>query len=221
MEHIEKVRFVQRVKTERGVRLYFRKGDVRRALVSPDGSEALRLEVEAILAELNSIERAATPTPGTIAGAIRTYNYSAEFLALARSTQKSYQTLLDEIAEDVGDVMLIDVTPALVVELKNLWAQRGHRAANLRLQILKNALEPAVVDGRVPVDPFARLKKVRRPHNAGEVHPVWEDAEVDAVIGLAIARKMPGLARAIALGRWAGFQTRKAITALVNALFER
>ena len=72
--------------------------------------------------------------------------------------------------------------------------------------MLVNALEPAIVDGRIAADPFLRLKKVRRPHDAPDANPIWEDAEVDALIGLAIKRKMPGLARAIALGRWAGFR---------------
>ena len=72
--------------------------------------------------------------------------------------------------------------------------------------MLVNALEPAIVDGRVSADPFLRLKKVKRPHDAAEANPIWDDAEVEALIALALQRKMPGLARAIALGRWAGFR---------------
>lgn len=200
----ERIPFVERIKTDGGVRLYFRRGDFRRPLQSVDGSEALRLEVEAILAELAQVDRAKIPRPGTIGGMIKAYDASADFLSLARSTQAAYQRLLDEVEEDAGDVLPPDVSAAWIREMKDGWAPRG--AANLRLQMLINALEPAIADGRLASDPFARIKKVRRPHDAPESHPIWEDAEVEAMTGLAIRRNMPRLARAIGLGHWAGFR---------------
>jgi hypothetical protein len=114
--------------------------------------------------------------------------------------------MLDEIQEDAGDVLLADVTPAWVEEMKNAWAVRGYRAANLRLQMLVNVLRPAIIAERVRADLFVNLRKVRRPHEVAEPNPIWLDAEVEAVIALAIERKMPGLGRAIALARWAGFR---------------
>lgn len=39
-----------------------------------------------------------------------------------------------------------------------------------------------------------------------EAHPAWTDEEVAATIEAALQRKQPGLARAIALGRWGGFR---------------
>ncbi len=200
-----KTPFVQRVQTKAGLKLYFRRGAIRRPLNSPDGSQALYDEVAAILAELDRVEKAKTPTPGTVGGVLNAYNRSADFLGLARSTQSNYQRLIDEITEDAGDVLLADVTAAWIAEMKNAWATRGHRAANLRLQILINAFDPAILDKRIKEDPFHRLKKVRRPHDAVEPNPVWSDEEVQAVMDLALARKMPGLARAVALGRWGGF----------------
>ena len=125
---------------------------------------------------------------------------------MARSTQAEYQRLADEIEADAGDVLLREVDGPWVKELRDIWAVRGHRTANNRLQVLKNALLPTIEDERVKVDPFARVKKVRRPRDSGEAHPVWEDAEVEAAIQLARERKTPGLARAIALGRWGGFR---------------
>ena len=198
---------VQRIRRPDGeVYLYFRKGAVRRHLASPDGSEELRLEVQAIRDELSRAGDARRPRAATVGGALRIYNRSAEFLALARSTQASYQRLIDEIEADAGDVLFSDIDAAWVREMKDAWAPRGYRAANLRLQVLFNALEPSITDQAITPDPFSRLKKVRRPHGAPEPHPIWEDAEVEAAIELAIARKQPGLARAIALGRWAGFR---------------
>lgn len=201
-----RVPYVQRIPTERGLKLYFRKGSVRRPLNSADGSDALRAEVNAILVELAQVERAQKPVAGTVGGLIRAYNRSAEFLGLARSTQADYQRMLDEIEQDIGRVLLQDVTTAFIADLKNAWAPRGHRAANLRLQMLINAFGPAITDGRISSDPFHRLKKVKAPHDSDEPNAIWEDAEVEAVIACALQRKMPGLARAIALGRWAGFR---------------
>ncbi|RZJ19089.1 MAG: site-specific integrase [Brevundimonas sp.] len=205
---MEKVPHVQRIKRSSGrVDLYFRKGDFREGpLRSADNTPELKAEVGAILARIEATIRAATPKAGTVGAMLRQYNKSAEFLALARSTQRAYQRLIDEIDADAGDVMAGEVTAGWVRDMRDAWAVRGYKAANDRLQVLKNALEPAIDDGRIPDDPFARLKKVRRPHDSDEAHPTWEDAEVAAVIELAIARKMPGLARAVALGRWGGFR---------------
>lgn len=207
-----KVPNVQRVRKADGkVHLYFRKGGYREGpLVSPDGSAALLAEVEAIVARLDKAAvAAARPRAGTVGGMLKGYNKSAEFLALARSTQQGYQDLIDELDSDVGDVALSDVSRGWIIDLRDAWAPRGHRAANMRMQVLKNALLPIVDDEddtRIKGDPFHRVKKVRRPHDAGESHPVWEDAEVEAAIEDAILRKLPGLARAIALGRYAGYR---------------
>jgi integrase len=72
--------------------------------------------------------------------------------------------------------------------------------------MLVNALRPAVIDGRVRPDLFVNVRKMRRPHDTAESNPIWMDEEVEAVMSLAIERKMPGLARAIALALWAGFR---------------
>lgn len=200
------IRFVQRVISKGGTKLYFRRGAFRRALKSPDNTQALRDEVAAILAELALIDRAQTPIIGTLGGMLKTYNRSADFLGLARDTQADYQRRIDEIDEDAGDMLLSDVDMALVAGMRDAWAARGYRVANLNLQVLKNALRPAIIDGRIKSDPFQHIKKARRPHDAPESNVVWEEHEVEAVTQLAIDRKMPGLARAVGLGRWGGFR---------------
>lgn len=201
-----RIAYVQRVRRAGEVRLYFRKGDVREPLRSADGTEELRAEVDAILTRLDAVERAKTPKIGTVAGALNAYSKSADFLRLAGSTQADYQRLIDEIVDDVGGVLLQDVTPAWVADLRDAWAPRGHRAANLRIQMLVNGFRRPLIDGRIPADPFVHLTKVKPPHDRAEPNPIWEDSEVEAAIALALQRGMPGLARAIALGRWAGFR---------------
>lgn len=199
---------VQRVRKGGKIHLYFRKGDYREGpLKSPDHTQELKDEVAAIVARLAGVQAASVPKPGTIGGMLKAYNRSADaFLSLARSTQALYQDIIDELVADCGDMTLKEVDRSWIVEMRDVWAVRGHRVANLRLQVLKNALDPAVDDGRIATDPFARVKKARTPRGKGEAHPAWEDHEIDAAIDEAIRRDKPGLARAIGLGRWGGFR---------------
>lgn len=215
---MSEIRYVQRVRRLDGrVDLYFRKDTHRYKLSSPDDTDALRTEVEAILARVATIDAAKTPKAGTVAAMLRNYGNSADFLSLGQKTQSEYQRLANEMIADMGELALRDVTPAAVVAFRDLWAKRGHRAASNRLQVLKNALQPAIEDQRIEMDPFARIKKVKRPHDLGEAHPVWEDTEVAAIIALALRRKMPGLARAIALARYAGFRRQTVCAIPLNA----
>ena len=219
-DQIERIPNVQRIVKPNGrVHLYFRAGSYREALESPEGSQALQDEVAAIRQRLAKAAAAQKrPRPGTVGGAIRAYTgevadgvrsaASADFLVLASSTQQAYHDLADELFADVGSIPLAEVSRSWLLELRDAWAVRGHRAANMRMQVLKNALIPIVddeTDKRIEGDPFHRLKKVRRPHGAGESHPIWEDAEVAAAIEDAIVTA-PGLARAYALARYAGFR---------------
>lgn len=217
-----KIPYLHRVSRDGRTYLYFRKGAYREGpLGSADGTPELRAEVEAILSRMAKAETAAAkPAPNTIGGMLAAYNKSAEFLANARSTQRAYQDYIDEMIADFGDVILFEVTQAWLRELRDAWAVRGHRAANNRMQVLKNALAPAIndqADVRIKGDPFHKLAKVRRPHDAPEAHPIWEDDEVAEAIEEAIARKTPGLARAIALGRWGGFRRATICAIPLNA----
>lgn len=207
-----KVANVQRVKRDNGrVDLYFRTAGHREGpLLSADGSQALQDEVGAIKARLEAAAKAiANPRAGTIGEVLKIYNNSAEFLANARSTQGNYQDYIDEMIEDCGQVLLSEVTRSWLVEMRDAWALRGHRAANLRLQVLKNAFEPIIADDaddRIAGDPFHKLKKVRRPHDAPAANVAWSESEVTIAIEEAFRRRRAGLARAIALGAYGGFR---------------
>lgn len=211
---MERVRYVQRVMKAGQLHLYFRKGDHREGpLKSVDGTPELKAEVDAILERLAAAGRAKTARPGTVGGMLELYKRSADFATKAPSTQVEYGRMADELTEDAGDVLLTDIDAAWLDDMMSAWALRGYKAANDRRQVLLNALRPAIRDKRVRENPFTSVEKLKRPKALGESHPFWEDDEVEAAIDWAIARKMPGLARAVALGRWGGFR-RQTICAL-------
>jgi len=207
-----KVRYVQRVTTPGGqVHLYFRKGGYREGpLASAEGTPELRAEVEAILGRILKIEKAnSQPRPGTVGGMLKAYRKSSDFVTLAARTRKDYGDMIDEMETDIGDVLLGNVTRSWIIGLRDAWALRGHNTANKHMQVLRNALAPAIADDaddRIKGDPFHKVERVKRPHGAGEANPMWEDYEVEAGIADALRRNTPGLARAIALGRWGGFR---------------
>jgi integrase len=197
------VKYVNRVIGKDGSeRLYLRKrGEPAIRLTSAWGSDALKREVAGLLDKT-----AIKPLPGTLCLALRAYELeNPDFAGLRASTQQLYRYFLVELDEDFGALPVAAFQGARILQLRNLWAKRGHRAANLRLQVLRNVLRPCIIAGLIPGgDPFAQIPQVRRPAQAVEPHQLWPEAVVGLVIETATAEQRFGLARAVALGRYAG-----------------
>jgi len=196
-------RYVHRVRGKDGVeRLYLRKTGVPRVpLASPYGSRKLEVEVERLLAEFGSIKA----RPQTLEAAAREYETKTpEFRNLAESTKREYRYILGEFIDDLGEVPVSAFTPKFVMQLRDKWAERGHRAANLRLQLLKNVLKRSLIAGEIKKDPFALVSQVRRPSSREEPHRIWPDVALSAVVAAAVEQGRPGLARAIAVARYTG-----------------
>ncbi len=184
--------------------LYFRKqGQPRIKLHSPlpavwEGSP-LKAEVDALLDAV-----APTTAPSTLKGALTHYETkSADFAVLADETKALYRVSLGELADDFGHLPVATFTAGYILKLRDTWALRGHRAANVRLQVLKNVLWPSIVE-RDDGDPFALIPAVKRPRTLAEPHPIWPEAVVTTVIEAAIGARKFGLARGVAFGRYAG-----------------
>ena len=208
------IKYVQRVRKGDTVHLYFRKGNWREGpLTSLDGSVALREEVNAILKRLEGEAIAAAPKGKTLGDALLRYSGDgerrkpcADFLSLAPSTQVEYLRMANEIRAHYGAAPLRIITPAKVLEMRDDWAPRGYKATNDRLQVLKNALKPALLDKRVKCNAFEGVADMVRPHYLATPNLPWENDEVAAGIAWCLEREQPGLARAIGLGRWGGFR---------------
>lgn len=190
------------VRPDGSVQLYLRKRGLP-ALRLPDGlsEPALARHVAGLIQELG----APHPAAGTLGEALRAYELEApEFTALAESTKYEYRLILKEFEQDLGAVSVTTFTPAYVDRLKGVWSRRGHRAANIRLQILKNVLRPLLISGMLAADPFRLVGPVTRPRALGEPHRIWPDEVLQAVLEAAVTRERPGLARAVALARYTG-----------------
>lgn len=159
MKHVKRYR--DRLGNER---LYFRKpGHPRNGepLKAPwpnlEAGSALEAEVAAILGA-----EVVRPRPGNLAGATRAYELSADFIGLSAETKYGYRRMLKEFDQDLGSLPISTFTPGYIMALRDAWAARGYRAANMRLQLLKNVLEPQLIAAGAP-DPFSRIRQVRRP----------------------------------------------------------
>ncbi len=203
------MRHVNKTKGRDGVvRLYLRKAGMPsiplKSPLPPPGQEAgsaLEREVAGLLAGAKP-----KPTPSTLRAALRAYELeSPDFKHLAASTKVSYRGLMKELDEDFGDLPVSSFTAAYLLQLRNTWAMRGYRVPALLLQVLRNALLPSIIAGKLgDGDPFALIPGVRRPHDMGEPHLIWPESVVHAVIEAAVREGRFGLARGVAIGRYAG-----------------
>jgi integrase len=199
------VKYVHCVRAPNGrKRLYLRRAGCPRIRL-PDGlpAEALKRHVD----ELIQRHLGAPALDGSLRAALRAYELeNPAFRALADSTKYEYRLILKELEADLGGVAVRDFTPAYVHRLMTLWARRGHRAANVRLQILKNVLRPCLVSGGLKVDPFPMIRNAPRPRALAEPHLLWPQPVFLAVVEQAIDRNRFGLARAVAIARYTGLR---------------
>lgn len=185
------------------IQLYLRKKGLPSVRLPDDLAEA---ELEAHVAQLvRDLSPDEAIVVGTLADATRHYELNvADFQGLADSTKYEYRLILKEFDQDLGKLAVSTFTPAFVDRLKGSWAKRGHRAANVRLQVLKNVLKPQLVSGALGQDPFPLVGQVRRPRDAREPHLLWSETVFDTIMTVSLAQKRYGLVRACALGRFVG-----------------
>lgn len=195
------MKYVNRVVRPSGeVQLYLRKKGLPAVrLTHAEGSAALKAEVEGLVRALSSPK----PLAGTMKAALREYELGPDFRPLRDSTKYEYRLILKEFGQDLGELPLTIMTPAYAKALRDAWAARGHRAANIRLQVLKNVLNGPII-ARTIADPFGRISQVRRPASAPEPHPIWPGPVFETVMAELIRTRRFGLARAVAIARYVG-----------------
>lgn len=217
--HDPAVPFLQRVYRPDGALkgVYFRRRGWRRfSLRLGAGAPLLADQVAAILAQ--HAPPGASDRPVDVAGAGRAYQLTPAFAGLARGTRVEYLRLLKEFDRDFGHALLADLDAAFLLALKDAWTTRGYKACNDRLSVLAAALLRPTQLGDVTPGLFRLVGRATRPRDLPEPHPAWTDGEVVAVIDAAIEEGAPGLARAVALGRWTGARPGDAVRLSESAL---
>lgn len=213
MLKVQRPRFVKPAKGRNGeTYLYFRReGFPAVRLHSPDGSWDLVWEAFARFIETEMAGKAA-PSDQSFLTYIKDYENSAEFGRLTPKVQTKYRAWLKAFRADLGELHAGDIDATFIIRLRDTWAKRGYEAANTGLKVLKPIIDRARIAGAITDDPMSLVAKVQRPHAMGEAHPAWNDAEVEAALEWCMAAgdsgrmRAPGLARAIALGRYGGFR---------------
>ena len=216
------MKYVMETKGRNGeVYLYLRKkGLPLIKLVNPmpqkgqeDGSP-LDLEVRGLIAG----HTAPKARKGTLREALRAYETEdPDFLGLAASTKALYRIALKEFDEDLGDLQTSAFSARFLLDLRKAWARQGYRAANIRLQVLKNVLKPVLIADGATSDPFSLIEGVRRPSDKLEPHIIWPEIVVETVIRAAIEEERFGLARAVAIMRYVGARRGDAVTIPIAA----
>lgn len=159
---------------------------------------------------------AATDASRTVGSALSDYLAGARLRSNAASVRAEYQRVADHLSAEIGAVRLDTLTRSWIRAQRDAWAALGHRAATIRLQVLKNALEPLMLDGELPAALFTGQQRVNRPHGRPEQNVAWRDEEVAVVLEHCLKRRQQGLARAVALARYAGLR-RQTICAITES----
>src|SRR5918992_505341 len=200
------MKYVNRVVKDGVEYLYFRKAglpSVRlKSPMPPEDEEegsVLEIEVKALLS--GALAKA---LPSSLAGALKRYERSARYLVLGDDTKYEYGLIIKELDADLGNLPCERFVAEYVFKLQEVWAKRGHRAAENRLLILRHALLPSMIAGKLGGDPFAMLPPVPRSREAGEPHKIWPVSVVLSAVQRALKEGKVGLARGIAIGRYAG-----------------
>jgi integrase len=204
---------MQYVKVKNGKAYFNRRGWPSKALRSPvppedqyEGS-LLHLEVLGITGE-GLPDR---PQIGTLAEALKYYElHTPEFKDKADSTKDDYLYKIRILRADYGAFPVGKFDGITLLGIRNSYStSRGWKSANDLMMILRYALSPVIIEGKVfrGGDPFAHIKPVKRPGEKGDKsYKRWPDEVVEAVLETALAMTPPrvGVAWGVLLARYAG-----------------
>lgn len=173
------LRFVHEFKDRHGkTRRYFRRRGFKRApLPGLPGSEEFMRAYQDALDPRQRLDVGSKRTrPGTVADLVARYLRSAEFLALASSSQDTYRGIVDRFRLDHGDKTVAKLRRDHV---RDMMAKRAETpaAANNFLKTLRLLMALAIDSGMRGDDPTQGVKRIRI---RSEGHPVWTTNDIEA-----------------------------------------
>lgn len=157
---------------------------------------------ELLKAYNNAIASRRRGIEGMVAGLIRDYRESPEFMRLAPRTKADYLTWLDRILERFGDMPLEAADDRGVVRHFLAWRddwRHSPRQADQAIATLRMLLAWGKVRGRLD---FNRAEGIGKLYSADKSQGVWTDEE----IARAAAAASPEVSRAIRLASWIGLR---------------
>ena len=154
------LRYLHCTKNRHGKRYYaFRKkGHKRVRLPNPPGSPAFMAAYQAALAMTSTVRRI---QPGSMGALVKAFYGSIKFAGIdKKSTQRTYQRILDNFIEEHGD------KPVALLEMHHIGKIIAAKAttpaaANQLLKRLKQVLDFAVKNGWIRVNPAKGIEKIR------------------------------------------------------------
>ncbi len=142
----------------------------------------------------------AAPAAETMAALCAIYRASEAFAAKRRSTAEGYRSILKQIEEIAGKVIVPTITrKALRATLKLVRARRGHATMVYHAKLWRILMDLAVEEGWRTDNP-ARFR-IEHPMPRARV---WSDEEVGRFCAAAIAAGRPSMRLAALLGRELG-----------------
>lgn len=173
-----RLKYVQEFRDRYGaVRRYFRRrGGKLIPLPGLPGSDEFMQAYQAALAGLpeKPLIASGRTIPGTIGAAVAAYYLSAEFAALAKTTQATYRGLLEQLRNNHGDKRLAGLERRHV---KAMMAEKGEKtaAANNVLRAVKMLVGFAISMDMIKHDPTHRVKAIR---NRSKGFYTWTEADI-------------------------------------------
>jgi integrase len=174
-----RLKYVNEFKDRHGaVRRYFRRGKQCVPLVGLPGSDEFMESYRAALAGLPASKQigASRTLAGTIGAAVASYYQSAEYAALAKSTQATYRGLLEQIRGNAGDAPLASLQRRHV---RAMMASKGDKttAANNMLRAIRLLVKYAISMEMIEADATHGIKAIKK--KSGGFH-TWTEAEIKA-----------------------------------------
>ncbi len=159
-------------------------------------------------------DRAAGPTPGTVAALIADYRLSRRYRRLRASTQRTYEWYLKVIEAWAGDAPATAITAPLVQKFYEAMLERTPTKANAAITHLRLLYNHGRRAGLLRDNPAERPGLEQRAPSGR----VWSGAAIAAFVAAADAMGRHSVGTAVALNAWLG-QRQGDILAMSRAAY--
>lgn len=143
-----------------------------------------------------------TSATGSLGGLVYAYRGSPEFVALAPSSKRRYNTILNDL-KSLDGMPLVQVTGDFLYAWRDKKAaQRSRSFANLGVILLRIIFTWGSKRGHCKANPALNVDLIRKPRGAPIKNRPWRPAEVEAALEAA----PPWLRLALAIAAYTGLR---------------